>query len=171
MNTTALTTLVSQLRLYLADIAGVVGQQFDPSAPVTHLLEQRCLAVDQTLNQRWHACNLDETNTALIAVGGYGRGELFPSSDVDVLILLGHPETSVDEHLSVFVSSLWDIGLKIGQSVRSIDECLALAADDITVMTTLLETRLLKGLKMVYDRLLDELEKGDIWSSGAFTET
>ena len=89
------------------------------------------------------------TDTALIAVGGYGRGELFPGSDVDLLILLGQPDTSVDAQLSVFVSSLWDLGLKIGHSVRSIDECIALAADDITVMTTLLETRLLTGQRRI----------------------
>ena len=82
--------------------------------------------------------------------------------------MLGQPDTSVDAQLSVFVSSLWDLGLKIGHSVRSIDECLSLAADDITVMTTLLETRLLTGPKAIYDRLLAELDKRDIWKSGAF---
>ena len=168
MNSKALTTLVSQLRRDLGDTADVIGQQFDPSAPVTPLLEHRCSAVDQTLTQLWNACDLDETNTALIAVGGYGRGELFPSSDIDVLILLGQPDTSVDARLSVFVSSLWDLGLKIGHSVRSIDECLALAADDITVMTTLLETRLLTGPATIYNTLLDELDERDIWKSGAF---
>ncbi|MEC8439511.1 MAG: nucleotidyltransferase domain-containing protein, partial [Pseudomonadota bacterium] len=168
MNSKALTTLVSQLRRDLGETADFIGQQFDPSAPVTPLLEQRCAAVDQTLTQLWHACDLDETNTSLIAVGGYGRGELFPSSDVDVLILLGQPDTSVDAQLSVFVSSLWDLGLKIGHSVRSIDECLSLAADDITVMTTLLETRLLTGPATIYDTLLSELDKRDIWKSGAF---
>ena len=168
MNSKALTTLVSQLRRDLGDTADVIGQQFDPSAPVTPLLEQRCSAVDQALTQLWHACDLDETDTALIAVGGYGRGELFPSSDIDVLILLGQPDSTVNAQLSVFVSSLWDLGLKIGHSVRSIDECLALAADDITVMTTLLETRLLTGPATIYDTLLSELHKRDIWKSGAF---
>ena len=168
MNSKALTTLVSQLRRDLGETAGVIGQQFNPSAPVTPLLEQRCAAVDKTLTQLWRACDLDETNTALIAVGGYGRGELFPSSDVDVLILLGQLDKSVDAQLSVFVSSLWDLGLKIGHSVRSIDECLALAADDITVMTTLLETRLLTGPATIYDMLLSELDKRNIWKSGAF---
>ena len=168
MNSKALTTLVSQLRRDLGETAGGIGQQFNPSAPVTPLLEQRCAAVDQTLTQLWRACDLDETNTALIAVGGYGRGELFPSSDVDVLILLGQLDKSVDVQLSVFVSSLWDLGLKIGHSVRSIDECLALAADDITVMTTLLETRLLTGTATIYDMLLSELDKRNIWKSDAF---
>ena len=168
MKSKALTTLVTQLRRELGDIGHVIGQQFDPSAPVTHLLEKRCAAVDQTLTQLWHACELTETNTALIAVGGYGRGELFPSSDVDVLILLGQTDANVEAQLSTFVSSLWDLGLKIGHSVRSIDECLALAADDITVMTTLLETRLLTGPSTVYETLLTELDKRDIWKSGAF---
>ena len=169
MNSKTLTTLVSQLRRDLGETAGGIGQQFNPSAPVTRLLEQRCAAVDQTLTQLWLACDLDETNTALIAVGGYGRGELFPSSDVDVLILLGQLDNSVDAQLSVFVSSLWDLGLKIGHSVRSIDECLALAADDITVMTTLLETRLLTGTATIYDMLLSELDKRNIGRATLFT--
>lgn len=168
MDSKALTTLVSQLRSELSDVAGVIGQQFEASAPVTPLLEQRCSAVDQTLTQLWNACALDKTDIALIAVGGYGRGELFPSSDVDLLILLGQPNDDSDAQVSAFVSSLWDLGLKIGHSVRSIDECLALAVDDITVMTTLLETRLLVGPSAVYDKLLSELDERDIWKSGAF---
>ena len=168
MDSKALTTLVSQLRSELSDVAGVIGQQFEASAPVTPLLEQRCSAVDQTLTQLWNACALDKTDIALIAVGGYGRGELFPSSDVDLLILLGQPNDDSDAQVSAFVSSLWDLGLKIGHSVRSIDECLALAVDDITVMTTLLETRLLVGPSAAYDKLLSELDERDIWKSGAF---
>ena len=168
MDSKALTTLVSQLRSELSDVAGVIGQQFEASAPVTPLLKQRCSAVDQTLTQLWNACALDKTDIALIAVGGYGRGELFPSSDVDLLILLGQPNNDSDAQVSAFVSSLWDLGLKIGHSVRSIDECLALAVDDITVMTTLLETRLLVGPSAVYDKLLSELDERDIWKSGAF---
>ena len=168
MDSKALTTLVSQLRSELSDVAGVIGQQFEASAPVTPLLEQRCSAVDQTLTQLWNGCALDKTDIALIAVGGYGRGELFPSSDVDLLILLGQPNDDSDAQVSAFVSSLWDLGLKIGHSVRSIDECLALAVDDITVMTTLLETRLLVGPSAVYDKLLSELDERDIWKSGAF---
>ena len=168
MDSKALTTLVSQLRSELSDVAGIIGRQFEASVPVTALLEQRCSAVDQTLTQLWNACALDKTDIALIAVGGYGRGELFPSSDVDLLILLGLPNNDSDAQVSAFVSSLWDLGLKIGHSVRSIDECLALAVDDITVMTTLLETRLLVGPSAVYDKLLSELDERDIWNSGAF---
>ena len=113
MNAKALTTLISHLRRDLSDVAEAIGQQFDPRAPVTHMLEQRCSAVDQTLTQLWNACGLDTTDVALIAVGGYGRGELFPSSDVDLLILLGQATTDNDPQLSAFVSSLWDLGLKI----------------------------------------------------------
>ena len=88
--------------------------------------------------------------------------------EVSCQFLLGQLDNSVDAQLSVFVSSLWDLGLKIGHSVRSINECLALAADDITVMTTLLETRLLTGPASIYDTLLGELDERDIWKSGAF---
>jgi [protein-PII] uridylyltransferase len=83
---------------------------------------------------------------ALAAVGGYGRGELFPASDIDLLILLP-TETSktTQEKLERLVSHFWDIGLEIGHSVRTIQECLNEAAQDITVQTALLEARLLTG--------------------------
>ena len=86
---------------------------------------------------------------ALVAVGGYGRDQLFPASDVDVLLLL--PGESTDSHsewstdLERFISACWDAGLEIGSSVRTISECLAEAAQDVTVQTSLLEARLIDG--------------------------
>ena len=85
-------------------------------------------------------------DAALAAVGGYGRGELFPCSDVDLLILLAAPaDAALARKLEELIGTLWDIGLEVGHSVRTIDECVALAASDVTVQTTLLEARLLDG--------------------------
>lgn len=85
-------------------------------------------------------------NAALAAVGGYGRGELYPYSDVDLLILLDRPPTSGDEaKLSELVAALWDLGIEPGYSVRTIDECLSEADSDITVQTCLLENRFISG--------------------------
>jgi [protein-PII] uridylyltransferase len=93
---------------------------------------------------------------ALAAVGGYGRGMLYPASDVDLLILLPRPAgKALREKLEILVSHLWNIGLEIGHSVRTIPECAARAKDDITIFTALLEARLLIG----DDKLLARLER------------
>lgn len=90
-------------------------------------------------------------DAALAAVGGYGRGELYPHSDVDLLILLARPADPADEQrIEALVTALWDIGLEIGHSTRTIDECMAEAARDITVETALLEARWLAGARWLF---------------------
>ncbi|MDD3934873.1 [protein-PII] uridylyltransferase [Rhodoferax sp.] len=111
---------------------------------------------DATLKTLWlHAAF--PPSLALAAVGGYGRGELFPNSDVDVLVLL--PDAIVLEHdadlktrLEGFIGSCWDTGLEIGSSVRSVTDCLNEARQDVTVQTSLLESRLITGNTAVYDQ-------------------
>jgi len=118
----------------------------------TRLLHGHATLVDVVITKLWKACRMP-TNVALVAVGGYGRGELFPYSDVDLLILL--PESSNDKlesRLSVLVGALWDVGLAIGHSVRTIDECLEAAKADITVQTNLLEPRLLTGDEALFQQ-------------------
>ena len=82
---------------------------------------------------------------ALVAVGGYGRGELHPQSDIDLLVLLDSTEGDADEAIGRFLTFLWDIGLEVGHSVRTLDDCEAQARRDVTILTTLMETRLLSG--------------------------
>ena len=114
--------------------------------PLTiRLLRGHAGLVDMVLVRLWKICKMP-LSTALVAVGGYGRRELFPHSDVDLLILL--PEQFDDDlkaRLTLLVSALWNLGLTIGHSVRTIDECLEAAQADITVQTCLLESRLLTG--------------------------
>jgi [protein-PII] uridylyltransferase len=121
--------------------------------------------VDGTLDQLWQRTGMPRTAT-LIAVGGYGRGELFPSSDVDVLVLLPRDlpcaqpcaktglEANSSERRCVedFITACWDIGLEIGSSVRTIAECVAEAQADVTVQTALLESRFLCGSRRLYDQ-------------------
>ncbi|WP_193086887.1 [protein-PII] uridylyltransferase [Advenella sp. FME57] len=91
---------------------------------------------------------------SLCAIGGYGRGELFPYSDIDLLILLQRPPEDGDKALlEQFVSSLWDLGLDIGHSVRTIDECLSESAADITIETGLLELRFILGNRKLVSAL------------------
>ncbi|MES2936006.1 MAG: [protein-PII] uridylyltransferase [Pseudomonadota bacterium] len=109
--------------------------------------------VDQALTQAWQYFLLP-TNTALVAVGGYGRGELFPYSDVDVLILLeSAPNALMQAKLEELVQLLWDLGLEIGHSIRTVDECLSESAADITVQTSLLEARLVTGDENLFKSL------------------
>lgn len=116
------------------------------------LLHGTARLVDRVLRHLWHTSGMDR-RLALVAVGGYGRGELYPASDVDLLILL--PEDDRESHapqLERLVGMLWDIGLEIGHSVRTIEQCLAEAARDITVQTALLEARFLCGNRALFER-------------------
>ncbi|HEY8708934.1 MAG TPA: [protein-PII] uridylyltransferase, partial [Burkholderiaceae bacterium] len=126
-----------------------------PTAPAaSRLIRALCRHVDQTLLALWaHAAMPD--GTALLAVGGYGRGELFPHSDIDVLVLLPPTPTVAGDELhtaiEAFITACWDIGLEIGSSVRTVGECIAMARADVTVQTALLESRFLCGSRRVFN--------------------
>jgi len=114
------------------------------------LLRQRCADVDEILCQLWAGFSFP-ASIALAAVGGYGRGELYPASDIDLLILLPQAASaSTEAKLERLVGCFWDIGLEIGHSVRTIPECLNEAANDITVQSALLEARLLTGSEKLF---------------------
>lgn len=125
-------------------------------------LEGRARLVDQMLTRLWDHASLPKS-AALIAVGGYGRGDLYPHSDVDVLIALEHsPTPEVELALERLISQFWDIGLAVGHSVRTIDECITAAAADITVQTALYESRLICGQaklqKVLHQRIEDSMK-------------
>jgi len=121
----------------------------------------RCLrqSVDDVLISAWENAALP-AQAALVAVGGYGRGELFPYSDVDVLILLHEaPDQAARGRLEEFVQMLWDLGLDVGHSIRTIDECMAESKADITVQTSLLEARLVTGNMVLFGHLQEAYDK------------
>ncbi|NHZ79387.1 [protein-PII] uridylyltransferase [Massilia sp. CCM 8695] len=110
-------------------------------------------SVDEVLTEAWQTVGLP-ASTALVGVGGYGRGELFPYSDVDLLILLGEPADAITQaKLEELVQMLWDLGLEIGHSIRTIDECMSESKADITVQTSLLEARLVCGDAHLFEQL------------------
>ncbi len=129
-------------------------------APPTAMAAQRLVRglarhVDQTLRALLSLCPLPE-GAALVAVGGYGRGELFPHSDIDVLVLLpaqADAEGS-SEAVAAFITACWDIGLEIGSSVRTVDDCVAEAQRDLTVQTALLESRPLAGPRRLHEAMM-----------------
>ena len=124
-----------------------------------YLREHRRL-VDGCLRELWRDANLPRT-LALVAVGGYGRGELYPHSDVDILVLLPEPIPAAEEQaLERFIGTLWDCGLELGHSVRTLAECRDQAVGDITVQTALLEARLLAGSRRLFRRFDATLREG-----------
>jgi [protein-PII] uridylyltransferase len=147
-------------------------QQFDQDVDIYQLLKARSQMIDELLQELWQQHQLDDSfNGSLVAVGGYGREEMHPASDVDLLILLAaEPDARAKEKLSDFVTQLWDMGLEIGHSVRTLDECVSEATDDLTVITNLIESRYLCGDKTLFERLQTLISVDKIWSSAEFFE-
>ena len=145
-------------------------KQFESGADIRQLLKQRSHKIDAILQDMWQRAGLlDNKHTALIAVGGYGREEMHPASDVDLLILLDNePSAELQEQLSNYVTNLWDLGLEIGHSVRTLDECMDEARDDLTIITNLIESRFLCGHETLFQRMQDSITPDKIWSSPEF---
>jgi len=148
----------------------VLKERFEANHNATSYVLQRAWLVDQFVVQAWQRCIYPEHNSiAILAVGGYGRGELHPKSDVDLLILL---ESELDETIKACIEQLiqflWDIGLKVGQGVRTIAECEKEAAADITVATNLIEARLLTGPEHLLKALETAIAPDRSWDHKAF---
>jgi [protein-PII] uridylyltransferase len=143
----------------LADGRARVRAAWEARHNPVQTLQQHAKVVDDILRYVWRETRLPRDH-ALVAVGGYGRGELYPYSDVDVLVLLpGEPDAPLREDLERLVGLLWDIGLEVGHSMRTIEQCLEAASKDVTVQTNLLESRLLSGSTKVYGSFLKQFEQ------------
>ncbi|HEV7166267.1 MAG TPA: [protein-PII] uridylyltransferase [Gammaproteobacteria bacterium] len=145
-------------------------RRFEQGTDVESLVRERAALVDALLGKVFalHLAGL-EAELALVPVGGYGRGELHPSSDIDILLLVRQESGGVQrERIAAFVTSLWDIGLEVGHSVRTLEECVSHAGADITVATSLMESRLLKGGQVLYRALVEATGPGRIWTSQEF---
>jgi len=155
--TGGLVALRARFRDGKASLLADFGATRATTAAASGLVRALARHVDTTLADLWQGAGLP-AGAALVAVGGYGRGELFPYSDVDVLLLLPDGPTPPDDAtaaaVSAFVTACWDIGLEIGSSVRTVDECLAEAARDVTVQTALLEARLVCGARRLFTRFV-----------------
>lgn len=114
--------------------------------------------VDQMLCRLWSLTGMPES-AALIAVGGYGRGELYPYSDIDVLVALDTtPDSNLEESLQELISQFWDIGLAVAHSVRTIDECIEAAQADVTIQTALFESRLICGCPVLFHNMQSRVD-------------
>ncbi len=142
-------------RTVLAEARARIEADFDAGVEVADLLRRRCAVVDAVCLSAWRVLAGEPAGLSLLATGGYGRGELFPHSDVDLLVL-GEPadQAAAQAALQAFFAGLWDVGLEPGHAVRSIGQCVEAARADITVATALLDLRpLLAG-----DAVLAELQ-------------
>ncbi|MCU4675746.1 [protein-PII] uridylyltransferase [Catenovulum sp. 2E275] len=138
--------------------------------PISKLVLGRAFYVDKLIQRMWQILKLDQAcQLCLCAVGGYGRGHLNLHSDIDLLILSANPiDTECQQQVSQFVTALWDLGLDIGQSVRTVKETIQLAQEDITIATNLLESRLLIGDKEVFNQLNEKISSKRFWPSVKF---
>ena len=145
----------AQLRARFRDGKAALIEHFRAARPTTsaagRLIRGLTRHVDATLAELWQASHMPG-GAALIAVGGYGRAELFPHSDVDVLVLLppGQSVGGAKAAIEGFITACWDIGLEIGSSVRTVSECIAEGQRDVTVQTALLESRFVCGSRRVF---------------------
>jgi len=156
-------------RQYLAQGQERLNQAFE-ATDITELVQARAIMVDQVMIAAWSLFGLAKRDdVALVAVGGYGRGELHPCSDVDLLVLLADtPEQALCDSLERFVAFLWDMGLEIGHAVRTLNECVDLAREDITVATNIMEARTLAGNDILRGQLEDRTGPEHMWDSAAF---
>lgn len=137
---------------------------------VNELIFERAGFMDALLTKIWQQLGLADVNDlSLVAVGGYGRGELHPKSDIDLLILSRDLlAESTQSAISEFITLLWDLRLEVGQSVRTVDDCIHLGLEDITIATNLIESRLICGNNTVFVELKHRLHKSDFWPSQTF---
>jgi [protein-PII] uridylyltransferase len=150
----------------------LLKERFVADEPIEDLVRDRARLVDMVLRAAWanHAGKF-AGDLGLIAVGGYGRGELHPSSDIDIMVLLPKSDSADwQPDIERFLTFLWDIGLEVGHSVRSIDDCQRESLADISVATTLFEARLLSGPEPLFAGMRRALAPDRLWSSQDFFE-
>jgi [protein-PII] uridylyltransferase len=145
--------------------------RFLAEEPVEELVHARAALIDAVLREAWRSHCLAYGSWALVAVGGYGRGELHPSSDIDILLLVPHsPDGAGAAAVEQLVTFLWDIGLEVGHSVRTVAECREACVGDVSVMTTLLEARLIAGNEALLGTMRTALAPDCIWPVKQFFE-
>ena len=156
------------LRQLLGDLGRALATAFRDGADASLLARRRGEAVERVVAHVWMACLGEVGETTLFAVGGFGRGLLFPYSDVDLLALVSTPEPTRLRALEQFFATLWDVGLKVGHAVRDPAQCRALAAQDVSVFTSLLDARRLAGDPALNAGLRSIVDDPALWPPCAY---
>jgi len=151
------------LRQLLGDVDRALATAFRDGADASALARRRGESVERVVAHVWMACLGEVSEAALFAVGGFGRGLLFPYSDVDLLALVETPVPAQLRALEQFFATLWDVGLKVGHAVRDPVQCRALAAQDASVFTSLLDARRLAGDPVLDARLRAIVDDPALW--------
>ena len=154
------------LKKALQESSEVLHSRYKQNLNVTNIVCGRAWAVDEVLRLAWDAQNWPSPNNiSLVAVGGYGRGELLPHSDIDLLLLTrkNRDNKKYKNYISAFLTMLWDIGLEPGHSVRSVRQCKQEAEKDITVATALMESRLLAGPEDLHSLMYAATNNNRVW--------
>ncbi|MEM8982246.1 MAG: [protein-PII] uridylyltransferase [Pseudomonadota bacterium] len=164
------TDTLSATKLCIRELGAQLETRFRAGDDIDVLVRARAAAIDELVCHAWQQIDaITRKRASLVAVGGYGRGELHPFSDIDVTILVDERPEQAD-WVSGFLTALWDCGLEIGHSVRTVDDCRTEATADVTVLTTLMESRLLDGGRKRFDAMLAAIEPTQLWDPKAFFE-
>ena len=160
----------NRCRAALAAASTNIAERFGAGESVGVLVRRRSDLIDYLLTRLWHEhVGTLEDEVCLVAVGGYGRGELHPYSDVDIMVLVAStPSAAAESAISFFFTILWDAGLDVGHSVRTPDECRRQAALDLTIATTLMESRLLSGPSKLFGAMERAVAPPAVWPADRF---
>ena len=146
-----------------------IFSKYEKNVSIKKLVRNKSRIIDSLIKKSWEKNNLKVDSISLIAVGGYGRSELFPQSDIDILILVdNYDDKKILRNLENFIAEIWHLKISVGHSVRTIKDCIEAINDDVTIYTNLLDSRLIIGNKILYDNLLDNIKVKKIWSKKKF---
>lgn len=159
---------ISNFKNFRTELLSLLEARFNPNCDLYALLSLHTSIMDEFLKNIWDIFKIPGNSISLIAIGGYGRRELFPQSDIDIMITLDGKMDSISEKkIRELLTLLWDINLPIAHSVRTIQECISEAKNDLTVMTSLMEMHFITGNRKLYEQVKSSINS-KIWPSKKF---
>ncbi|MDP8104282.1 bifunctional uridylyltransferase/uridylyl-removing protein GlnD [Pasteurella atlantica] len=162
---------LTELKQQLIEFNQIQNNNF-PQVDTLNLIHQRSDFYDQRLLDIWQYFGFDKReDLTLIAVGGYGRREMFPLSDLDILVLVKEPlDEETQTQFNAFFTLLWDLKLQVGSAIRTFDECIEMGKAEISIATNMLEGRFLTGNSQDFYDLLERIHQNDFWITEDFLQ-